>query len=124
MSESQHQAALFDWASRTQKTRPELAYLYAIPNGGLRSKATAARLKAEGTKAGVSDVHLPVPKAGFHGLWIELKNDKPKGRISPAQLEWLEGMRSQGHIAEVAYGWTEAKDMIEMYLAGWPCELG
>lgn len=52
---------------------PELSLLYAIPNGGLRHKATAGKMKAEGVKASVPDLCLPVPRWPFHGLYIEMK---------------------------------------------------
>ena len=35
--------------------------LFAVPNGGARSKATAGKLKAEGVVAGVADLILLVP---------------------------------------------------------------
>ena len=38
---------------------PRLEWIHAIPNGGLRNKATASNLKAEGVKSGVLDVFLP-----------------------------------------------------------------
>ena len=56
MSEHAHQVALFDWANLHLGRMPELAAMYAIPNGGARSKATAGKLKAEGVKAGVPDI--------------------------------------------------------------------
>lgn len=90
MSESAEQRALFSWAAMQAKARPELAMLLAIPNGGHRSKATAGRLKAEGVRAGVPDVALPVARAPHGGLWIELKRPKtpgsPRGRPSVERL--------------------------------------
>ena len=50
------QAALFRWAEFARARLPELTLLHAIPNGGHRHKATAARLKAEGVKRGVPDL--------------------------------------------------------------------
>ncbi len=44
-----------------------------MPNGGKRDKATAAVLKRQGVKAGVPDIMLPAARAGYHGLYIELK---------------------------------------------------
>jgi len=74
--ESDHQIALFQWVSYQLKRYPELELLYHIPNGGYRYKTTARRLKAEGVKAGVPDICLPVPRGGYHGLYIEMKAGK------------------------------------------------
>ena len=73
MSEHSEQAALFRWAAMQSKSIPALALLLAIPNGGARSLTTGGRLKAEGVKAGVPDIVLPVPRGSYASLWIELK---------------------------------------------------
>ena len=44
---------------------------FAVPNGGHRDIQTAARLKAEGVTAGVSDLMLLVARRGFHSLCVE-----------------------------------------------------
>mgnify|MGYP004433785991 CR=1 FL=1 len=38
-----------------------------------RDARTAANLKRQGVKAGVPDLHLPVARGGYNGLYIELK---------------------------------------------------
>ena len=54
--------------------------IYAIPNGGQRNVIVASKLKAEGVLSGVPDLHIPIAKKGFHGLYIELKEwQKRKG---------------------------------------------
>ena len=53
--ESGHQEALFSWAAYRTEIMPELQYMYHVPNGGKRDKATAAVLKRQGVKAGVPD---------------------------------------------------------------------
>ena len=80
MSEAQEQCELIKWADSCVKTNihPELAMLYAVPNGGRRDKAEAAHLKMQGVKAGVPDLCLAVPKGKYHGLYIELKVEKIK----------------------------------------------
>jgi hypothetical protein len=93
-SEHAEQAALFRWAEFARSRLPELALLHAIPNGGHRHKATAARLKAEGVKRGVPDVCLPVPRGGAHGLYIELKTER--GKPTPEQLGWIRALRGRG----------------------------
>lgn len=115
MNESQHQRAVITWARLMQGTMPELKYLYAIPNGGYQATArSVARLKAEGLKPGVSDLHLPVPRKGYHGLWIEMKAEK--GKLSDEQKHWLDSMVFLGHAAYVCRSWAEARDLITLYL--------
>lgn len=69
-SESIEQINLFRWVAFQSATHPELERLYHIPNGGKRYATTAKRLKAEGVKAGVPDLCLPVPRGAYHGLQI------------------------------------------------------
>jgi hypothetical protein len=116
MSEHDEQAALFEWAEMMLPTWPELRLLHAIPNGGFRGKATAARLKAEGVKRGVPDLCLPVPRGGYHGLYIELK----VGRNSPSkeQAQWIGELNRAGYRALACWGWEAARDAICEYLRG------
>ncbi len=116
--EHAEQTALFRWAEFARARLPELALLHAIPNGGHRHKATAARLKAEGVKRGVPDLCLPVARSGAHGLYIELKTER--GKTSPEQIGWLRALRRQGYVAEVCHGWESARSMIEHYLTAGP----
>ena len=84
MSEHDEQAALFEWATWHTSQCPELGLLFAIPNGGHRHPVVAARLKAEGVRAGVPDICLPVARKGYHGLFVELKFGRNKP--TPAQV--------------------------------------
>lgn len=114
-SESVEQICLFRWAMYEEGKYPELSLMYHIPNGGKRNITTAKRLKAEGVKAGVPDIHLPVARHGFHGLYIELK--KKKGNSTTEnQDHWLEALNAQGYHAVVCRGWEEASEKILSYL--------
>jgi hypothetical protein len=93
---------------------PELRLLYAIPNGGDRHPIVAAKMKAEGVRAGVPDYCLPVPRGGYHGLYVELKT--PTGYPSREQRAWIAALREQGYRAEVCRGWAAAWDVIRDYL--------
>lgn len=112
-TEAQEQITLFSWAA--VQAVPELALLYHIPNGGSRHKAEAARLRAEGVRAGVPDLCLPVPRGGFHGLYIELKRLRG-GRVSDRQKEWLAALGAQGYAVAVCNGWEDAAGTIMGYL--------
>lgn len=122
MSEHTEQAALFEWAAWNQRWDAALNMLYAVPNGGKRDKATAAKLKAEGVKAGVPDVFLPVARMGYHGFYLELKVGKNK--TSAEQDAWLNALASEGYLVDVSYGWQEAAHKIARYLGHEPKELG
>lgn len=93
---------------------PLLHLLHAIPNGGKRNKITAAKMKAEGQKKGVLDYFLPVPRHGFHGLYLELK--AMGGRPEPEQLDFARGVTEQGYKAVFCKGWVEAWAEICAYL--------
>jgi hypothetical protein len=114
-SEHGEQVALFIWAQTLWAREPRLKLMFAIPNGGLRDKITAARLKAEGVKSGVPDIMLPVQSRGFAGLFIELKKAKG-GVVSDAQTSWKDDLTAQGYFVAVCYGWTDAMECIQWYL--------
>jgi hypothetical protein len=120
VSESSEQIALFNWARLATGQYPALRLLFAVPNGGKRARITASRLQREGARRGVPDLCLPVPSGPYCGLWIELKRQaapgKPKGRATPEQLWWLGELQAVGNCAGIAYGWDEARNMIEAYL--------
>lgn len=115
-TEAQEQETLFTWARMQEGKYPELTLLHAIPNGGSRHPVEAKHLKAQGVKAGIPDIFLPVARQGYHGLYIELKRIKG-GRVSEAQQMWLDYLRKQGYKAEVCMGFDEARREIVVYLA-------
>lgn len=116
-TEEAHQTALFCWAAiEAQAQRhPELRLLFAIPNGGLRDKITAAKLKAQGVKSGVPDMMLPVRRGAYNGLFIELK--KTGGAASTDQKSWLSLLASNGYATRLCVGWEMARDTILEYLS-------
>ena len=113
-SEFQIQASLFEWVAWNKGKYPELELLHAIPNGEYRHPATAAKLKKQGVRAGVSDIFLPVARRGYHGVYIEIK--APNGRLSSAQKEWIEMVQREGFYAAVCYGTDAAVQLLEWYL--------
>ncbi len=113
-SEHAHQVAVFAWAALNFTKYPELRMLFAIPNGGLRNKITAANLKAEGVRAHVPDIFLPVARGPWHGLFIEMK--KEGGRVDPGQTEFIAKLRDLGYGASVCVGWQKAVQVLIQYL--------
>lgn len=118
-TEAEEQTALFNWAYVMQAQYPELALLFHVPNGGSRNRIEAARLKGQGVKPGVPDICLPVPRGGYHGMYIELKRrDKRLSKISNAQKIWLTALGGQGYKCLVCFGADEAITEITKYLRG------
>lgn len=124
-SEASEQRVLFEWAELNSSRIPELICLFSVPNGGSRNLLEAINLKRTGTKSGIPDVVLPVPRGPFHGLFVEMKREslRPKtarsrGGISDSQLEWIIRLRSQGYAVQICYGSSEAIATILRYLSG------
>ena len=100
--------------------------LFAVPNGGARSKATAGRLKAEGVVPGVADLILLKPhfRKGVYfsdmipfdafGLCIEMKT--AKGRQSPEQKEWQLNVEKYGYKYAVCRSLDEFMAVVNGYL--------
>jgi hypothetical protein len=82
------------------------APVFAVPNGGHRHIATAAKLKAEGVRRGVPDLIVPIPSTTHCGLVVEMKS--PTGRVSKDQQEWLDIMSVYGWRTVVARTHKEA----------------
>lgn len=113
-NEAGAQETLFQWVGYQQRKYPELKLLYHIPNGGKRDVRTAVNLKRQGVKAGIPDLHLPVARGGYHGLYIELKVGSNKA--TNYQKEWLAELTKQGYLAVVCYGWQQAAEQLVNYL--------
>ena len=98
-------------------TVPELSRLFAIHNQGHGDKIRGNRAKAEGVKSGVPDMMLPVPRGGYHGLFIELKKGK-RASTSETQDDWIRFLADAGYCAVVAFGWQEAAEALRSYIKG------
>ena len=88
--------------------------IYAIPNGGLRKKSEAIRLKAEGVLAGIPDLFLPHPVDPYHGLYIEMK--APDGKVSTLQHARIKELREAGYRVVICYSVASALDKLNEYL--------
>jgi len=116
-------AANGDWTKLNELPKvpvPQLRWLHAIPNGGARDPVTAARLKAEGVKAGVPDLFLPIakwlsPSYAFHGLYIEMKKGV-SGRQSKEQIDFEAHCMTASYRYVVCRNWREAADALKDYL--------
>ena len=101
-SEHLEQARLVMWF---RQTYPD-TLIFAIPNGGLRSKSQAMKLKVEGVVPGIPDLFVPAWK-----LWIEMKKIKG-GVVSKEQQTMIDYLQSVGYHAIVGLGAEDAKAQI------------
>jgi hypothetical protein len=88
---------------------------FAIPNGGGRKRAQAGMLKAEGVKAGISDILLALARGGLHGLFIEMK-PLHGGRHEKHQKAWIDESNELGYEACFCHGAADAYDVWKRYL--------
>ncbi len=79
--------ALWEWF---QLQYPKYANRYLRFEVKQSSKIQQAILKAEGNKAGTSDIFIAIPSDDFCGLWLEVKADK--GRMSDNQIDFQDEM--------------------------------
>lgn len=114
-TEAQEQKALFEWAEWAKHRYPELALMFHVPNEAKRSYALGREMKAQGMKAGVPDLFLPVARGEYHGLFIELKRVRDY-KLSDVQRKWLGDLTRQGYKAVMCRGWGEASRTIVDYL--------
>lgn len=110
-NEHQHQVAFINYCNL--KGHP-YNLVYAIANGGQRHPGVARKLKAEGVKPGIPDIHLPVARKGYHGLYIEMKWGK--NGLTEKQKSMHELLSKEGNLVLTCYGFDEAKAAIDDYL--------
>lgn len=117
------QQALIEWAKLAVINGIHVIdHLIAQANGGYRPIKTAATLKKSGVKAGVSDLQLCYPTARYHGLWIEMKRPKTKGRPAGTptqeQIDWIDSRKALGYAGVFCYSVESAIQIITTYLKG------
>lgn len=111
-SEHDIQRAYFDWA----KMHPEASRAYAIPNAAKRSPRLASYMIAEGLRKGVLDIHLPLPRGGCAGLWIEMKAGK--NTLTTEQAKEAEMLATDGYAVFVCWDSMKAIEVTQSYLKG------
>jgi hypothetical protein len=105
LMEHDEQAEFVSWCYRQPIN--QLHLLFSVPNGGRRTIGVAKKMKMEGQKAGVPDLFLPVARAGYHGLFIEMKRRRG-GSLSIEQKELITLLGDQGYCCVVCCGYHEA----------------
>lgn len=121
--EKHDQANLFSWAEAQGGRWPELREMYAIPNAGgftggfKKNRARVIAMLKQGVKSGVPDIHLPVPRGGFHSLYVEMKREGEE-KPTAEQLDWHRRLRAHGNCVLVAVGFVDACTILTNYLKG------
>jgi hypothetical protein len=87
------------------RARPGVIYFH-VPNGELRDKRAAAKLKAMGVKPGVSDLVFVWDDHGLRNLYLELK--VKGGRQTLEQITFAEVIQNAGASYRCAGGLDEA----------------
>jgi hypothetical protein len=95
---------------------PVARRIFAIPNGGLRTKIQGAILKAEGVRPGIPDLMLPVARGGAYGLFVEMKWGD--GRTSQDQARRIDELVQEGYACLVAWGASAAIEHTQLYIDG------
>lgn len=116
--EFSNQCAVFCQAAIDAHNHPELygdlRWLHCIRNHGTDDIVKGSMANAEGRKAGVSDMSLPVKRGRYSGLYMELKVGENK--LSEKQMEFIEFVKAQGFAAYEVRGWQQAVDCYRWYL--------
>lgn len=111
--ESALQKACVGWFRLQYRSRARL--LFAVPNGGGRTRIEASIMNGEGVLAGVADLIYLESRGGYGSLCIEMKTRT--GRQSPEQKEWQKAAEAGGNRYVVCRSFDDFKAAIEEYMA-------
>lgn len=114
--EERLQVAVIREARQLVRQFPCLALLHHTPNGGLRDEKVAVKLRSMGALRGIPDLHLPVARSGYIGLWIELKTEK--GSPSPEQLAVHELLKRENNYVCIHTTTIDTIRTITLYVTG------
>ena len=127
LTEDDHLRATLRWAQLAASRWPCLRLLLHYP-GENKGQHSGRQRRQKGVRPGVPDLLLPVARAGYHGLAVEIKRPRQldeRGRIrsregvlSPEQRDWLEALEREGWRAETCYGADAAIRLVENYVSG------
>lgn len=117
--EAIQQAKVIGWKedmimhSVTTKLYPDLDLLHCSLNGVPLTSAQAKRAKAQGMRAGILDLSLPVPCGTYYGFYCEMKS--ADGRLSEDQKDVSQRLAKLGYKVVVCYSAEEAIEAIKSY---------
>lgn len=90
--------------------------LFAVPNGGGRSRTEAAIMKAEGVTAGVADLILLEARGGWGSLCIEMKTREKGSKQRPSQKAWQEAAEAAGNRYAVIRSFEAFRALVTEYM--------
>lgn len=109
-SESYIQSEIVKWFTNNHclKTNFPRWLIFSVPNGGLRNKKEAVRLRSEGLLPGVSDL---IVVYNYELLYIEVKTDG--GTQSKEQKEFQSRVENLGFKYFVVHSLDEFKGILQ-----------
>lgn len=112
--------ACADWVFAHEGTYPSLRWLMHVPNGGLRSRGEAGKMRAMGVRKGVVDWILPFPSptGRYTGLAIEVKSHR--GTVSDEQEGFLDDAAAAGWLTAVVRSSDEFVKVVEQWIRDRP----
>ena len=113
-AESALQRACVKWF---RETYPEHALmLFAVPNGGGRSRVEAAIMKGEGVTAGVADLILLEARGGWGALCIEMKTRRKGSRQEGSQKAWQQAAEAAGNRYAICRSEASFRALVTEYM--------
>lgn len=91
--------------------------LFAVPNGGGRSRIEGAVMKGEGVTAGVADLILLEARGGWGSLCIEMKTRDKGSKQRPSQKAWQEAAERAGNRYVVVRSFEAFRALVSEYMA-------
>ena len=90
--------------------------LFAVPNGGGRSRIEGAIMKGEGVTAGVADLILLEARGGYGALCIEMKTRDKSSKQRPSQKAWQEAAERAGNRYVVVKSFEAFRALVSQYM--------
>lgn len=90
--------------------------LFAVPNGGGRSRIEASIMKGEGVTAGVADLILLEARGGYGSLCIEMKIRDKGSKQRPSQKAWQEAAEKAGNLYVVIRSFEAFRATVSEYM--------
>lgn len=90
--------------------------LFAVPNGGGRSRIESAIMNGEGVTAGVADLILLEARGGWGSLCIEMKTRDKASKQRPSQKAWQEAAERAGNRYVVIRSFEAFRAVVTEYM--------